>query len=188
MITSRTADFFVRSATIETTRSYMGNLQTFLVRSAETDNRLFFLEVRAQPGAEAPPHLHYEQDEVFYILEGEMEIYCGDQVRTARAGDAVFLPRQQAHAFYFLSPTVRFLAIVQPGTGLDGYFEKMSTPATSMELPKGTTTYAASDSTSAAALVAQYGTKFLSPAETAELLPHYPGFGSRVRSDRLSTS
>ena len=171
------ADFFVRGAVTETTRSYMGNLQTFLVKSAETENRIFFLEVRAVPGAEPPPHLHYEQDEVFYILEGEIEVYCGDQVRTVRAGEAVFLPHQRAHAFYFLSPIVRFLALVQPGNGIDGYFEAMSSPATSMEIPTNVTTYMESDPAVAIAMLAKYGVKVLTPEETAELLPHYPGFG-----------
>jgi quercetin dioxygenase-like cupin family protein len=153
----------------------MGGLMTFLVTSAETDNRLMLLEVRTVPGAEPPPHLHYDQDEVFYILEGELEVYCMGQVRTARAGETVFLPRMHAHAFYFLSP-LRFLALAQPG-GLDGYFEAMSNPATNMEIPATATTYAESDPTEAIALAAKYGVKMLSPEETAELLPQYPGFG-----------
>ncbi|WGV25831.1 cupin domain-containing protein [Halotia branconii] len=173
---NQTADFFVRSAVLETTRSYMGGLLTFLATSAETGNRSFLLEVRTVPGAEPPPHLHYEQDEVFYILEGEIEVYCMGQVRIARAGEMVFLPRMQAHAFYFLSPTLRFLALVQPG-GIDGYFEAMSTPATSMEIPANATTYADSDSAAAIALAAKYGVKMLTPEETAKLLPQYPGFG-----------
>lgn len=65
---NQSADFFVRSAVTETTRSYMGGLMSFLVTSAETENRLFLLEVLTEPGAEPPPHLHYEQDEVFYVL------------------------------------------------------------------------------------------------------------------------
>jgi quercetin dioxygenase-like cupin family protein len=173
------AGFFVRNAIAETTRSYTGGLMTFLVTSAETENRFCLLEVRTQPGYEPPPHLHYDQDEVFYVLEGELEVYCMGQVRTVRAGEAVFLPRQQAHAFYFLSP-IRFLALVQPG-GLDGYFEAMSSPATSMEIPVGTIH---SDLAPALAklnevieLAAKYGVKMLNPTETAELLPHYPGFG-----------
>ncbi|MBW4617287.1 MAG: cupin domain-containing protein [Desmonostoc vinosum HA7617-LM4] len=169
------ADFFVRSAVPETTRSYMGGLLTFLATSAETGNRSFLLEVQTVPGAEPPPHLHYEQDEVFYILEGEIEVYCMGQVRIARAGEMVFLPRMQAHAFYFLSP-LHFLALVQPG-GIDGYFEAMSTPATSMEIPANATTYAESDPAAAIALAAKYGVKMLNSEETAELLPHYPGFG-----------
>lgn len=172
----QSADFFVRSAVTETTRSYMGSLMTFLVTSAETENRFFLLELRMQPGNEPLPHLHYDQDEVYYLLEGELEVYCMGQVRTVRAGEAIFLPRNQAHAFYYLSPTLRFLALLQPG-GLDGYFEAMSSPATSMELPASATTYALSDPASAIALAAKYGVKMLTPTETAELLPHYPGFG-----------
>ncbi len=122
---NQSADFFIRSAVTETTRSYMGGLMTFLVTSAETDNRLMLLEVRTVPGAEPPPHLHYDQDEVFYILEGEIEVYCMGQVR-----------------------------IAQPG-GLDGYFEAMSNPATSMEIPATATTYAESDPADAIALAAK---------------------------------
>ncbi|NJR63723.1 MAG: cupin domain-containing protein [Cyanobacteria bacterium CRU_2_1] len=153
---------------------------TFLVTSAETDNRLLLLEVQTVPGAEPPPHLHYDQDEVFYILEGEIEVYCMGQVRIARAGETVFLPRKHAHAFYFLSP-IRFLALAQPG-GLDGYFETMSSPATSMEIPANANTYAESDPVDALALAAKYGVKMLSPEETAELLPQYPCFGVPRRS------
>jgi quercetin dioxygenase-like cupin family protein len=173
---SQLADFFVRSAVPETTRSYMGGLMTFLATSAETENRSLLLEIRTVPGAEPPPHLHYEQDEVYYILEGELEVYCMGQVRTARAGEMVFLPRMQAHAFYFISPILHFLAWVQPG-GMDGYFEAMSNPATSMEIPANATTYADFDLDAAVALAAKYGVKMLTPEETAELLPQYPGFG-----------
>jgi hypothetical protein len=98
------------------------------------------------------------------------------QVKTARAGETVFLPRMQAHAFYFLSPTLRFLALVQPG-GMDGYFEAMSSPTTSMEIPANATTYTDFDPAPAIALAAKYGMKILTPEETTELLPHYPGFG-----------
>lgn len=174
------ANFFVRSAVTETTRSYMGGLLTFLSTSAETENRFSLLEVRTVPGAEPPPHLHYDQDEVFYILEGEIEVYCMGQVRTVRAGEMVFLPRMQAHAFYFLSPTLHFLAWVQPG-GLDGYFEAMSSPASSMEIPANATTYADSDPEAAISLAAKYGVKMLTSEETAELLPQYPGFGVQSR-------
>ena len=170
------ADFFVRSAVTETTRSSIGSLRSSLVKSTETENRFFLMESRAVPGAEPPPHLHYEQDEVFYVLEGEIEVYCMGQVKTARAGETVFLPRMQAHAFYFLSPVVHFLVLLTPGN-LEGFFEATSSPATSMEIPANATNRANSDPAAAIALLAEYGVKMLTPAETAELLPHYPGFG-----------
>lgn len=46
---NQTADFFIRGAVPETTRSYMGGLMTFLVKSDETDNRClyhFYMKMR----------------------------------------------------------------------------------------------------------------------------------------------
>ena len=56
-------------------------------------------------------------------------------------------------------------------------FEAMSSPATCMELPPAATTYALADPALAIATGERYGIKILTPVETAELLPHYPGFG-----------
>lgn len=178
MIATQTTDFFARGANTETTRFYMGSLMSFLVKSIETEKSFCLLEYRSQPGNEPPPHLHFDQDEALYLLEGELEVYCLGQVKTARAGEAVFLPRHQAHAWYVLSPTVRMLILTQPG-GLDEYFEAMSSPATNMEMPIDVATYAQADPAHARAMAAKHNMKILSPTETAELLPHYPGFGVR---------
>ena len=176
MNTNHSATMPVRGATMETTRFYMGSLMSFLVKSSETQNSLCLVEYRSRPGHEPPPHIHLDQDEVFYLLEGELEVYCLGQVRIVRAGEAMFLPRNQAHAWYVTSSTIRALVMTSPG-GLDGYFEEMSSPAASMELPPAATTYAQADPTQAIATGEKHGIKILTPAETTELLPHYPGFG-----------
>ncbi len=44
------------------------------------------------------------------------------QVVTAKVGEAVFLPRSQAYAFYLTLPAIRMLIMTDPG-GLDGFFE-----------------------------------------------------------------
>jgi quercetin dioxygenase-like cupin family protein len=176
MITNNPANISVRGASTETTRFYMGSLMSFLVKSSQTRNGLCLLEYRSQPGHEPPPHIHLDQDEAFYLLEGELEVYCMGQVLTVRAGEALFLPRNQAHAWYVMSPKIRTLIMTNPG-GMDEYFEAMSSPATCMELPPAATTYALADPTLAIATGEKYGIKILTPIETAELLPHYPGFG-----------
>jgi len=51
-----------------------------------------------------PPHLHYDQDEVYYLLEGELEVYWAKVGRCGRAKRSS--SRNQAHAFYYLSPTL----------------------------------------------------------------------------------
>ena len=168
----------IRGAAKETTRFYMGSLMSFLVKSSQTGNGFCLLEYRSQPGHEPPPHLHLDQDETFYLLEGELEVYCMGQVMTVRPGEALFLPRNQAHAWYVMSPMIRILVMTNPG-GMDEYFEAMSSPATRMELPPAATTYALADLAHAIATGAKHGIKILTPAETAELLPHYPGFGAQ---------
>lgn len=177
MNTNHSTQMSVRSATVETTSFYMGSLMSFLVKSSQTGNGFCLLEYRSEPGHEPPPHLHIDQDEAIYLLEGELEVYCVGQVTTARAGEALFLPRNQAHAWYVMSPIIRALIMTNPG-GIDEYFEAMSSPATRMELPPMATTYALDDPARAVATGAKHKIKILSPAETADLLPHYPGFGA----------
>ena len=75
-----------------------------------------------------------------------------------------------------MSPKIRTLIMTNPG-GMDEYFEAMSSSATCMELPPAATTYALADPALAIATGERFGIKILTPVETAELLPHYPGFG-----------
>jgi glyoxylate utilization-related uncharacterized protein len=77
-------------------------------------------------------HLHEERDVVFYVLEGEMEVYCGTEARTAKTGDAVFLPRLLPHTYRVQSPMVRFLALMQPAKGIEGYFKGLSQAVSGM--------------------------------------------------------
>jgi hypothetical protein len=68
-----------------------------------------------------------------------MEVYCGTEARTAKTGDAVFLPRLLPHTYRVQSPMVRFLALMQPAKGIEGYFKGLSQPVSGMDLPTGAT-------------------------------------------------
>src|SRR5262249_19555554 len=96
-------------------------------------------------------------------------------------GEIAFLPQGKAHAFYVRSPTVRTLIFVQAtderAVGLDRYFIDMGEPAASMDLPSHQATHAMSDPAQATRVAAASGIRILSPEETQEMLPHYPGFG-----------
>jgi len=68
------------------------------------------------PHAGLPLHVHHREDEAMYILEGEYEIQCGDQVIRAGAGAFVFLPRGVANRYQNLGDTPgKFLYITSPG-------------------------------------------------------------------------
>lgn len=48
----------------------------------------------------APPHLHHNDDEVWYVLEGTLIVRVGDQDVEARAGSAVRVPRGTPHTYW----------------------------------------------------------------------------------------
>lgn len=162
---------------IDNSLFYMGSLMSVLASTEATGGAFTLLEYRSRPGNEPPPHLHVGQDELLYILEGEIEAYTRDAVTTVSAGQSLFLPRDQAHAWYVNTPGLRMLIVTNPA-GLDHYFAAMAEPATSMVLPEGGLTYIMADPEHAIAVGKQYGIRILTPAETDELLPAYPGFGA----------
>ncbi len=161
MIKPHTPGFFVDRARVENTRAYPGGLVSFLITAAATQDGLSLFEACIEPGSELPMHLHEERDVIFYVLEGEMEVLCEAERRTARAGDAVFVPRGHGHTYRLQAP-VRFLAIMQPSKGVEGYFEGLSQPVVTMELPSGGTDSAPPDPASVQRLAAEHGVRFVS--------------------------
>lgn len=177
---------FADSARIGNSLFYMGSLMSVLASTESTGGAFSLLEYRSQPGHEPPPHIHEGQDEILYVLEGEIEAYTADLTALAvGAGQSLFLPRDQAHAWYVTSPSIRMLIMTNPA-GIDDYFAAMAEPATSMDLPPNGTTYAMADPAHAIAVGARYGLRILSPDETRELLPNYPGFGVTAADRRAA--
>jgi quercetin dioxygenase-like cupin family protein len=172
---------YQRTATLDSSMEYMGSIMTFLAKTGETAGRLAVMELQTQPGNEPPPHVHDWENELFYILEGRLEVYCDGKILHVGPGEMAFLPQGKPHAFYILSPHVRMLILVQATSahdvGLDSYFVEMATPAASMALPLEAVTHGMADPAHAIAVGAKYGVHILSPADTAKELPHYPGFG-----------
>src|SRR3954470_16821056 len=70
----------------------------------------------------APMHTHEHEDECSYVLEGEVGVQIGEDVRHARAGEVVFKPRGVPHAFWNRTgEPARLLEIISPG-GFERYF------------------------------------------------------------------
>lgn len=177
MTDAPTTHAFASGPAVENSLFYMGSLMSVLVPTERTGGAFGMTEYRSRPGHEPPPHLHLGQDELLYLLEGEIEAYTPTlTAATVKAGEALFLPRDQAHAWYVTSPTLRMLIMTNP-PGIDEYFTAMAEPATSLDLPPAGVTYAMDDPARAIAVGLQHRLRFLSPEETREQLPGYPGFG-----------
>src|SRR4051794_39890851 len=74
----------------------------------------------------APMHAHTHEDEYTYVLEGEVGIQIGDEVRYAGPGELVEKPRGIAHAFWNRTDEpARVLEVIAPG-GFERYFAELA--------------------------------------------------------------
>ncbi|ADB35284.1 Cupin 2 conserved barrel domain protein [Kribbella flavida DSM 17836] len=73
---------------------------TLLADTPATDGHLTSHRSVFQPGKEgAPPHLHREASELFYILSGSLRVLTGEQLITLDQGDFLVVPPNTPHAF-----------------------------------------------------------------------------------------
>jgi uncharacterized cupin superfamily protein len=87
-----------------------------LVKSDAAAAAVFLADHTVPPGYGVPPHIHDGEDEVFYILDGELTLVSAAGEAKARPGDTAVLPRGAMHGFRNDSAApVRFLVI-----GADG--------------------------------------------------------------------
>lgn len=78
------------------------------------------------PGGGPPPHWHKNEDETFYVLEGEFEFLNDGKWTRVPAGESIFAPRGSVHTFRNSgSSTSRILVFVTP-SGLEEYLEEIS--------------------------------------------------------------
>jgi quercetin dioxygenase-like cupin family protein len=113
---------------------HMGARLTFKATSRATEGRLWVQEAYGGRGYASPLHRHTQEDEAFYVLEGRLAAYAGEEVVTAEPGGFVWAPRGVAHAFCVESDEARFLAFSSGGE-MDRFFFETGTPAVGAALP-----------------------------------------------------
>ena len=79
-----------------------------------------------KPGEGPPDHVHFSQEEVFFVLEGTYEMTVGGQTSTAGPGTIVFIPRNVVHRFKNVGETTACMLDWSLPGGQDHYFKKIS--------------------------------------------------------------
>lgn len=93
------------------------------VSTSDTNGDLYIYESTRVKKGGPPLHLHYDQDEWWYVLEGEFLIKVGDQLYHAKPGDSVFGPRTVPHAFAKINEgNARLLMTFQPAGKMEAFF------------------------------------------------------------------
>jgi quercetin dioxygenase-like cupin family protein len=101
---------------------------------ADTGGRIAIIDVTEPPGAEAPRHVHHNEDEGFWVLKGEVTFDVGGTTIVATAGDYAFGPRDVPHSYRVGPDGCQMLFIVTPA-GFEDLVREMSVPAANRALP-----------------------------------------------------
>lgn len=146
----------------------VGDTYTILVSGQDTAGRYTLIDMYVPPGCGPPPHRH-DFEEMFAILDGEIELTFRGVTAVARAGDTVNVPANAPHVFRNATDQpARLLCLCSPA-GQEEFFRAVGVPvATRTEAPPalddaGTAAFIAK----AMALAPQYRTELLPPGESS---------------------
>lgn len=111
-----------------------GGTYTILVSGAETAGRYCLIEMNVPPGGGPGPHRH-DFEEMFHLLEGELEFTFRGERSVALAGQTVNIPANAPHSFENISDgPARLLCICTPA-GQDEFFRLIGSPVASRTSP-----------------------------------------------------
>jgi quercetin dioxygenase-like cupin family protein len=98
----------------------------FKVSSQENQNILIIENTFHAKGGPAK-HLHYNQDEWFYIVEGEFIFELGQENMSLRPGDSLFAPRQIPHVWAYVGEGQgKILITFTPPGKMEAFFREVT--------------------------------------------------------------
>jgi len=79
------------------TYGFHGSAAVIKASGEDTLGQLGVIEAVYPAGLSVHEHVHAGEDEMFYLLAGEIDVFCGEDRWTVGAGSFVFVPRDQPH-------------------------------------------------------------------------------------------
>jgi quercetin dioxygenase-like cupin family protein len=140
----------------------VGDTYTILLRGEDTAGRYCLIDMLVPPGGGPPPHRH-DFEEMFTLLEGEIEVIFRGAKSVVRAGETANIPANAPHEFHNVSERpARLLCMCSPA-GQEEFFMAIGIPVASRTAPPPTLDAAAQAAfkAKAEALAPQYRTELL---------------------------
>jgi quercetin dioxygenase-like cupin family protein len=113
----------------------MGSLMEVKLGPDDGASGFGVMEVTQPPGVATPLHVHRNESEAFYVLEGSIAYEGGGELFLLGEGDFLHLPKDVPHRFRIGGDApARFLAIMSPA-GLTSLYAEVGTPALERRVP-----------------------------------------------------
>ncbi len=127
-----------------------GDHQQFKFTGKDTDGQYLSIYQDNPPNTQIPLHVHENEDEVYKIIEGEVEFTVGGKTSLLKSGDTIFLPRKIAHTWKVVGTKNAKVYLDVFPAGIENMFEELS------KLPPGPPDFA-----KATEICGRYGVKFV---------------------------
>ncbi|GGZ89962.1 cupin domain-containing protein [Algibacter mikhailovii] len=109
----------------------LGDNQNIKLTGKDTNGQFTLIEQNNKPGIGIPPHVHDNEDEVFQVMDGQVEMTIGEQTTILNSGDLIFCPKGIPHSWRVIGEqNARAILSIFPA-GLEVMFEELS------QLPPG---------------------------------------------------
>ena len=99
-----------------------------LAGADSTDGSFSIVESLEQPGSGAPLHVHHGEAEGFYVVEGAIELTCGEQTVIASAGDFVYTPKDVPHKYRVAGDRPARVLLLFSRPGFESFFAEGGAP------------------------------------------------------------
>ncbi|MBZ9794950.1 cupin domain-containing protein [Mesorhizobium sp. ES1-4] len=108
----------------------VGDTYTVLLSGAQTGGHFCLIDMMVPDGGGPGPHRH-DFEEMFHLIEGEIEFTFRGEKRVAKAGMTVNIPANAPHSFKNVSGSVvRMLCLCAPA-GQEEFFARVGMPVES---------------------------------------------------------
>ena len=114
---------------------WFDGLATLKVTGEQSGGLFSLIEMLYPASAVVPRHVHHREDELFYLIDGELEMRVGERTIHAKAGTTIFAPREIPHGFQVGPHRPVHYLILYTLAGFEGFIRDTSKPARELTLP-----------------------------------------------------
>jgi quercetin 2,3-dioxygenase len=96
------------------------------ISSKDTDGQLSVFDYTGLGKVGPMLHVHFHQDEIFTVIEGEYRFVVGNATHILKTGQTIFLPRNIPHTWIQLTDKGRMIYFLQPAGKMEEFFSYMN--------------------------------------------------------------
>ena len=115
---------------------FLGTSNRILVRGDQTGGSLSAVEITVSPGAGAPLHTNTREALTWYVVDGKLTLQRDDGPAEVGAGDLIFLPKGDTHAFMNQAERPATALLVCTPGGFEGFLVELASRLPS-DVPAG---------------------------------------------------